>query len=75
MNNDEILAITSDLTPKQRKHLIVELLIQQRTLSDHTPIDRDDCTLIDLKNGLIVGSGICPQCRGWIGRADENEMI
>jgi len=35
--------------------------------------DRDACSLIDLKNGLIVGSGICPDCRGWLGRADTYE--
>lgn len=35
--------------------------------------DRNSCSLIDLKKGLIVGSGICGHCHGWVGRADIYE--
>ncbi len=60
-----------ELTPKARQDLILKLLRQQKRLAENEPIDRDNCTLIDLQRGVIVGSGICPECRGWIGRAPD----
>lgn len=35
--------------------------------------EREQCSLIDVKRGLIVGSGICPHCNGWMGRAEYHE--
>lgn len=35
--------------------------------------NRDMCSLIDLKTGLIVGSGIDPNTHGWLGRAEYYE--
>lgn len=35
--------------------------------------NKDMCSLIDLKTGLIVGSGICGRCHGFMGRAEFYE--
>jgi hypothetical protein len=51
---------------------IISLLTSQRKKykGKRKDYDRDMCSLIDIKKGLIVGSGICPSCSGWVGRAD-----
>lgn len=59
-----------DLTTNQRAWLIFELLRQQKRKSGSVKPNRDYCTLIDIRNGHIAGSGTCPHCNGWIGRAD-----
>lgn len=75
MKNTDILKITNKYSKEDRRLLIISLLQQQRKKYRGKRKDyiRDFCSLIDLQNGLIVGSGICPHCTGWIGRADSYE--
>jgi hypothetical protein len=70
--------ILKALLPKdkeERRVLIVNLLAQQRKKYKGKKQNyiRDFTTLIDLSTGLIVGSGVCPACKGWLGRAEHHE--
>jgi hypothetical protein len=68
---DAIADMCEELKPEGRQNLLLKLLRQQKRLAVSEPIDKDNCSLIDLRRGAIVGSGICPECRGWIGRAPD----
>jgi hypothetical protein len=58
-------------TDLERAWLILNLHIQQKQLSKYQPCEIENCTLMDIRKGLIVGSGKCPHCHGFIGRADK----
>jgi hypothetical protein len=64
------LDMWEDGTLSGRRELILGLMRQQKRLSNYQIINKDNCTLIDLEKGLIVGSGICPICTSFMGRAD-----
>lgn len=70
------LMVFEELPNKAQEKLIFELMLSRKRFLELHPqysatCDRDDTTLIDLKNMRIVGSGICPHCHGWIGRNDD----
>lgn len=75
MQDKEITKVTLDMTEEMssegRQDLLLKLLRQQNRLSQEEPAHTDNCSLIDLRTGKIVGSGICPKCRGWVGRAEQ----
>jgi hypothetical protein len=76
MTDEQIIekydALFAKMPPDMGASLIQKNLMQQRRKykGKRKDYDRDMCSLIDLQKGLIVGSGICPACRGWLGRAD-----
>ena len=67
---DAFVDSCEEFTDLQRAWAIFGLLHQQKKLSKYEPCEKDNCTLIDIRKGLIVGSGICVHCHGWVGRAD-----
>jgi hypothetical protein len=67
---DAITDSCEELKDSERAWLIFNLLRQQKRLSTYKPCTKENCTLIDIRKGLIVGSNICPKCFGYIGRAD-----
>jgi hypothetical protein len=67
---DAITDSCEELTELQRAWLVFNLMRQQRRLSTYKTCEKDNCTLIDLRKGLIVGSSVCPKCFGHLGRAD-----
>lgn len=79
MMDDQIIEkyhkLFKKMPPDMGADELIKLLTIQRKKydGDKKDYDKDFCSLIDLKNGLIVGSGICPSCRGWIGRAEYHE--
>jgi hypothetical protein len=74
MNKKELTKIQAtvdmceELSSAGRQELIMQLLRQQKRLSNYENKDLENCTLIDLRKGIIVGSSICPTCMGWRGR-------
>lgn len=74
-----ILEKTIGYDPEKRKDLIVGLLAQQRECWENNDNkiayadlwNHDEWTLLNLRNGLIKGSNLCPHCDGFLGRADE----
>jgi len=67
----EILEQTKEYDSEDRRRLIVDLLRQQRHSGVKSDVAIEFCTLIDLANGVIIGSGVCPQCHGFLGRQDD----
>lgn len=63
-----------DWDSEDRRLLLIAILTQQRSTFKGNKNDyiREHCTLIDLSTGLLVGSGICPKCNGWLGRMDSD---
>ena len=76
LNNKERIQVTSildmceELSPQGRQNLILNLLRQQKRLSFMQP-DMKNLTMIDLRNGIIAGSNICPNCSGHMARGEE----
>lgn len=74
-----ILQTTKEYDVEERKDLIVALIAQQRRAWENNENkiayadlwNWDEWTLINLRNGLIGGSNICPHCNGFLGRLDE----
>jgi hypothetical protein len=69
--NNAIIDMSEELTCEQRQDVILNLLRQQKRYGENEPADVDNCTLIDLKKGVIAGSGICPVCNYWVARGDD----
>jgi hypothetical protein len=67
-NTDAIADMCEGLSSKGRQELILKLLRQQGRLSDYSNKELENCTLVDLRKGIIVGSSVCPTCHGWLGR-------
>lgn len=74
---EELLKKAESLDIEDRRILIVNLLAQQRRISgkEKDEFVREYCTLIDLSTGIVVGSGICPHCNGWIGRISDEDYL
>ena len=68
---DAFVDSCEEFTDLQRAWIIFGLLHQQKRLSKYEPCAKENCTLIDLRKGLIVGSGICVKCGYFMGRADN----
>lgn len=66
----EFIAMATELTVEERTRVIIELLREQRRISDSEP-SKKNLTLIDLKRGVIAGSERCPICEGFLGRSPE----
>jgi len=66
-----ILEQTKEYSPEDRRRLIIDLLRQQRHSGVKSDIAREFCTLIDLTNGVLIGSGECPHCKHFMGRQDD----
>lgn len=66
-----ILEQTKEYNPEERRRLILDLLRQQRHSGVKSDVAREFCTLIDLTNGVMIGSGICPVCHSFMGRQDD----
>ena len=64
---------TKEFDTEDRRLLIVDLLRQQRQSfkGEREDFIQEHCTLIDLSTGVIVGSGICGECNGFMGRLDQ----
>ena len=72
MTKKDIITATEEYDQEERRLLIIDLLGQQRHSFVKKPeAVREYCTLIDLSTGVIAGSGVCPQCNGFLGRLDE----
>jgi hypothetical protein len=61
-----------DFNKTQSAYLIYKLLLRQRILyrEKGTKVDPKTCTLIRLRDGLLVGSGWCEKCDGALGRGE-----
>lgn len=57
-------------TDDRAKHFLRTMTSQRKHGREITP-SRDQCTLVDMKNARMVGSGICPKCHGWLGRSPD----
>jgi hypothetical protein len=72
---DLMMTITQHQDLSYRKDAILMMMrIQKRQFSEmEIPlnIDRDRTTLCDFDTMTIVGSGKCPKCNGYMGRAPE----
>jgi hypothetical protein len=72
---DLMMTITQHQDLSYRKDAILMMMrIQKRQFSEmEIPlnIDRDKTTLCDFDTMTIVGSGICPKCKGYMGRAPD----
>jgi len=79
MTDEQIIekydALFAKMPPDMGASRIQKNLMQQRRKykGKRKDYDRDMCSLIDLQKGLIVGSGICGHCHGFMGRAEMYE--
>ena len=65
------------LDVKHRKNHIINQMIAQRKIFEESEIpfekDLEKCTLYDMSNCVLVGSGRCEKCEGVIGRGIDYE--
>ena len=65
------------LDVKHRKNHIINQMIAQREIFEESEIpfekDLEKCTLYDMSNCVLVGSGRCEKCEGVIGRGIDYE--
>ena len=65
------------LDVKHRKNHIINQMIAQRKILEESEIpfekDLEKCTLYDMSNCVLVGSGRCEKCEGVIGRGIDYE--
>ena len=79
MTDEEIIKAYKKLFRKMPPDMGAEeivhiLMLQRKKYKGRRQLyNKDKCVLIDLKTGVIAGSGICPHCHGWIGRTEYNE--
>jgi len=63
--------LDKELTTEDRVTHLIDTMRSQKRRNVGAEPNKDLCSLIDLKTGRIVGSGICPKCNYFLGRADD----
>ena len=65
------------LDVEHRKNHIINQMIAQRRIFEESKLpfekDLEKCTLYDMSNCVLVGSGRCEKCEGVIGRGIDYE--